>query len=154
MTPPPSKKISTYMTRVLFVSWAGQKKTKTLFGTSTHSFVLLKCVLLNISIQTGLTWCSSGLTLHFAPVRTPSRTTKRCLSSLATWCSSPQPSLWLLCALSLTTSLRSAVMPLSSAQVCRGPLESEWRASASGRSEVHAVKANACSLVFSAVVVN
>lgn len=73
--------------------------------------------------------------LHLAPLRTPSRTTKRCSSSLATWCSSPRPSLWRPCALSSTTSLRFAAMPLSSAPVCRDPLESEWRALASGRSE-------------------
>lgn len=51
------------------------------------------------------------------------------------WCSSPQPSLWLPCVRSLTTSSRSAAMPSSSALACRGPSASEWRASASGRSE-------------------
>lgn len=119
-----------------------------------YIYICLVSYLPNSSIQTVVTWQSGGLMLHFAPLRTPSRTTKRCLSSLATWCSSPQPSLWLPCVLSLTTSLRSAAMPSSSALVCRGPLESEWRASANGRQEMHAVKAKTRSLGVFAMVVS
>lgn len=96
---------------------------ESIFFSSCQIVAFRPCVLVG---------CCSVM-IRVVPPRTLSRTTKRCLSSLDTWCSSPPPSLWLPCALSSTTSLRSAVMPSSSALVCRGPLDSEWRASASGR---------------------
>lgn len=62
-----------------------------------------------------------------------SKTTSRCSSNLVTSPSSHPPSLWLRCALSSTTSLRSDRTPSSCAVCSRGPLDTGRRVLGCGR---------------------
>ena len=64
------------------------------------------------------------------------RTTRKCLFSLVTWCSSRLRFPWRPCVLWSTTSSRSAAMPWSSVPASRDPLDREWRTSDNGRSVV------------------
>ena len=103
----------------------------------TYEVDLLMFIFSSI-IQKQLFWICRWKPYHcfmmFDPTRTRFWTTKKCSSSLATWCSSPLRFHWRPCVLLSTTSSRSAATPWSSAPACRGPLDSGWRTSDSGRS--------------------